>query len=88
MFILDAILEIEQLRCFEVNNDASGPPVNEMIPHFRKVQAAKRPLLVRGSFTPDELRLMLDALDPRGLLLLIMIESLEEIDVAKAIVGM
>jgi hypothetical protein len=59
-----------------------------MIPHFRKVQAAKRPLLVRGSFTPDELRLMLDALDPRGLLLLIMIESLEEIDAAKAVVGM
>lgn len=88
MFILDAILEIEQLRCLEVNNDASGPPVKEMIPHFRKVQEAKRPLLVRGSFTPDELRLMLDALDPQGLLLLIMVESLQEVDAAKAIVGM
>ena len=59
-----------------------------MIPHFRKVQEAKRPLLVRGSFAPDELRLMLDALDPQGLLLLIMVESLEEVDAAKAIVGM
>jgi hypothetical protein len=88
MFILDAILEIEEIRCFEVNNDASGPPVKEMIPHFRKVQEAGRPLLVRGSFTPDELRLTLDALDPRGLILLIMVESLNEIDAARAIIGM
>jgi hypothetical protein len=88
MFILDAILEIEEIRCFEVNNDASGPPVKEMIPHFRKVQKASRPLLVRGSFTSDELHLMLDALDPRGLLLLIMVESLNEIDAAKTIIGM
>ena len=25
MFILDAFLEIEELRCFEINHDASGP---------------------------------------------------------------
>jgi hypothetical protein len=88
MFILDAILEIEEIRCFEVNNDATGPPVREMIPHFRKIQEAMRPLLVRGSFAPHELRLLMDSLDPRGLLLLIMIESLGEVDTAKAIVGM
>lgn len=88
MFILEAFLEIEELRCFEINNDASGPTLQEMIPHYRKVQEAKRALVVRGSFSPDELRLMVDSLDPRGLLLLIMIESLDEIDTAKAILGM
>jgi hypothetical protein len=88
MFLLDAMLEIEELRCFEINNDASGPPIEEMIPHFRKVQDAERALVIRGSFTPDELRSLVEALDPRGLLLLIMVRSLEEVEAARPIVGM
>ena len=87
MFLLDAFLEIEEIRCFEINHDASGPPLQEMIRHYRKVQEAQRPLVVRGSFAPDELRLLLDALDPRGLLLLIMVESLDEVDVARSILN-
>ena len=88
MFLLDAFLEIEELRCFEVNNDASGPPLHEMIPHFQKIQRAERSLLIRGSFTPDELRVLVDSLDPRGLFLLIMVSSLKEVDEPRTICGM
>jgi hypothetical protein len=88
MFILDAFLEIEEIRCFEINHDASGPPLQEMVRHYRKVQETQRPLVVRGSFTPDELRLLLDSLDPRGLLLLIMVENLDEVDAAGSILGL
>jgi hypothetical protein len=88
MFLLDAILEIDTLRCLEINHDASGPPLIAMIPRYRKVQDAGRSLIVRGSFTPEELKMLMDALDPRGLLLLIMIKNLEEIDAARPIVGM
>jgi hypothetical protein len=59
-----------------------------MIPAFRKIQAAQRPLLVRGSFTPDELQQLVDALDPRGLYLYIMVESLAEAERLKPVVGM
>jgi hypothetical protein len=38
MFLLDAFLECEEIRCFEVNQDALGPPVREMAGHFGKVQ--------------------------------------------------
>ncbi len=87
MFLLDAFLEVEEIRCFEINHDASGPSLAEMLPYYRKVQQSERPLVVRGSFTPDELRLLLHELDPRGLLLLIMVESLDEVDAAKATIG-
>jgi hypothetical protein len=78
MFILDAFLEIEELKCFEINNDAIGPPLIEMLPYFRMVQEAGRSLLIRGSLTPDDARLLIDGLDPRGLYLLIVVKNQRE----------
>jgi hypothetical protein len=88
MFLLDAFLEIEEIRCFEINNDALGPPVAAMIPRFQKVQRANRPLLIRGSFTADELKLVVDALEPRGLFLNIMVKSMDEIETLRPAVAM
>ena len=85
MFMLDAFLEIEELRCFEINIEAFNIPVKGMIEYFRMVQDADRPLLIRGSLTEDELRLVLDCLDPRGLYLHIMPERREDVDVFRAI---
>ena len=88
MFLLDAFLEIEELSCFQINNDAVGPPVAEMVPHFQKVQQAGRSLLIRGAFTPDEMGLLMDSLEARGLFLNMMVKSMEEIEVLRPIVGM
>ncbi|HZT31486.1 MAG TPA: hypothetical protein VFA33_16475 [Bryobacteraceae bacterium] len=88
MFLLDAIFEIREIQCFEVNQDALGPPVAEMIPYFQKVQAAGKPLLVRGSFTPEEVRRLMDALEPRGLFLNIMVNRMDEVDALRPLVGM
>jgi hypothetical protein len=88
MFLLDAILEVEEIKCFEVNNDVSGPPVHEMVPYFRMIQEAERSLLIRGSFSPQELRLLTDSLEPRGLYLYIMIENEKEIETLKPVLGM
>ena len=88
MFLLDAILEVEEIRCFEINNDAVGPPVAKMVPYFRKVQDAGRPLLIRGSVTPGELRLLVDSLDPRGLMFNIMVSGREEVEPLRKLIGM
>ena len=89
MFLYDLFLEVEEIRCFQVNYElhSGGPPIAGMIPALRKIQAANRPLLVRGSFTPDELRLLADSLDSRGLYLYIMVGSLEEADALKPVIG-
>jgi len=88
IFLLDAFLEIEELRCFEVNYETSGPPMEEMVTHFQRIQNADRALVIRGSFEPDELRLLVDRLAPEGLLLLIMVKDVREIDAARLIVGL
>ncbi|MDR0843973.1 MAG: hypothetical protein LBN71_02040 [Tannerella sp.] len=88
MMALDEILDIPTLKCFEVNNDVGGPPVATMIPYFQQIQNAHKSMLIRGSFTPDELRLVMDSLDPEGLYLYIMISDKKEIDVLRPIVGM
>jgi hypothetical protein len=89
MFLYDLFLEVEEIKGFQVNYElqSGGPPMQGMIPAFRKIQAAGRPLLVRGSFTPDELRLLLDSVDSRGLYLY-MVGSMVEVETLRAVVGM
>jgi hypothetical protein len=87
LFLLDAILEIDEIQCYEVNNDALGPPVDKLIPHLRDIQAHGKPLLVRGSFTPEELRLVMDSLDARGLFLNIMVREIAETEPLRRIAG-
>ena len=88
MFLLEAFLEIEEIRCFEINNDACGPPLEEMVPHFQRVQKARRPLLIRGSFTAQEMRLLLDSLEPRGLFFNVMVNTTEEVETLKTLLKM
>lgn len=88
MFLLEAFLEIEEIKCFEINNDASGPPLQKMVPYFQRVQQAKRPLLIRGSFSPEEIRLLMDSLEPRGLFLNIMVKTREESASLRPLLGM
>ena len=88
MFLLDAFLEIEEIRCFEINNDVCGPPLEEMVGYFRKVQKAGRPLIIRGSFNSEEMRLLMDSLEPRGLFLNIMVNTMQEVESLRSLVGM
>ena len=88
MFILDAFLEIEDLRCLEINNDAIGPPLAEMLPYFRMVQEARRSVLIRGSLTPDDARMLMDSLDTRGLYLLLVVKDVREAEALRPILGM
>ncbi|HUV95694.1 MAG TPA: hypothetical protein VMX14_12845, partial [Anaerolineae bacterium] len=81
-------LEIEELRCFEINNDVSGPPLVDMVPFFQMVQSAQRSLLIRGSFSPDEIRLLMDSLEPRGLYLFILVTNMKEVAALKPLLGM
>lgn len=90
MFLLDAFLEVQEIRCFQVNYEvhSGGPPIAGMIPYFRMIQRAQRPLLIRGSFTPDELRLLLDSLETRGLYLYMMVGELREVDALRLVLDM
>jgi hypothetical protein len=88
MFMLDAFLEIDELRGYEINVEPFNIPVDGMIQYYRMVQDANRPLLIRGSLTLDEARLIMDSLDPRGLYLHILPENREQVDDLRPILGM
>ena len=88
LFLLDHFLEIEEIRCFEVNREDAGPPLAEMIPDLRKIQDAGRSLLVRGFFTPDELDLIGDKLSSNGLFLQILVEGLHKVEAIRPHLGM
>jgi len=90
MFLLDAFLEVKEIRCLQVNYEvgSGGPAIAGMIPYFQRIQRAGRPLLIRGSFTPDEMRQLVDALDPRGLYLYVMVTDMDEVESLRPIVGM
>ena len=88
MFLLEAFLEVEEIRCFEINNDEVGPPIEKMIPYFKMVQEAERPLLIRGSFKPEDISLLMQSLEPRGLFLYILVKNLKEVKAIKTVLGM
>jgi hypothetical protein len=88
MFLLDAFLEIEEIRCFEINNDVCGPPLKDMVRYFQRVQKVRRPLLIRGSFDPEEMRLLMDVLEPRGLFLNIMVSTMQEAESLRPLLGL
>ena len=88
MFLMDLFLEIDALRCFEVNHDVSGPGLDVMIPYFQRIQQCERSLLVRGTFTEDEARLLVDSLDPRGLYIYCMVTTWDEIECIGPVLGL
>lgn len=88
MFVLDDILEVEEITALQVNRDVEGPALERMIPFYRMIQDADRSLMVRGSFTARELDQMLESLTPAGLYLYIIIEDLAEIEPLRQVLNM
>jgi len=88
MFLLDAFLEIEEIRCFQINIEPFNIPVKDMVRYFQAVQRADRTLLIRGSLKEEEMRILLDSLEPRGLYLHIVVKGMEEVESLRPLLGM
>lgn len=64
--VVDDLLSLDKLAGIQVLVDPSGPSVEELIPDLAKIQERK-PLMVEGEFTEEEVELLLSNLSPRGL---------------------
>jgi hypothetical protein len=78
LFLLDLILQIEEIECFQINMDVTGMTLAEEIPYLQKVQNKNRCLLLRGVYTPADLELIRNHLDPAGLAVQIVLYRPEE----------
>jgi hypothetical protein len=75
LFLLDAILNVESLKCIQINKDVGGLEVSGMLPFFKKVQQRGKRLLIRGKLNNGDLALLRSELSPNGLYLQIVVES-------------
>ena len=88
MIVIDQLLEVDEIKAFEVNHDVGGPAIEEMIPHMQKIQKAGKGLIIRGELTTEEARKVMDGLDPVGLFLHLMVKDRKQSDCLRPIVGM
>lgn len=70
-------LGVESLSCVEINYDNNGPRLPELLPLLRTIQERK-PLVIRGEFTVEEVGWVKRELSPNGLLLNLVAWSAEE----------
>ncbi|HTU03209.1 MAG TPA: hypothetical protein VMG58_15370, partial [Candidatus Sulfotelmatobacter sp.] len=78
LFLLERILDIEALRCIQINKDVGNTAIAEMLSFFQMVQARRRPLLIRGALDRADLALLRERLSPDGLYLQIVVRTAEE----------
>ena len=69
LYPVDTLLQDNSFDVVQINVDhrGMGPPVSKLIDTFKKIQAAGRPLLLWGEFSPEEWELVQTQLSPIGL---------------------
>ena len=75
LFLLDIFLEIEELDVIQINKDANGMEVEEIIPFFQMAQNAGKRLVIRGPITREDMKLISTKLSPNGLLIQTILDS-------------
>jgi hypothetical protein len=78
LFLLNRILDVEPLKCIQINKDVGGAEVPKMLPFLRMVQDRGKRLLIRGKLDHDDLNLLRRELTPKGLYLQIVVEGSAE----------
>ncbi len=88
MIVLDELLEIREIKAFEVNQDIGGPAFRDMLPYLRKIQRAGMPLILRGELSVDEAKQAMEVLEPARLFLHLMVRDRAQSDALRPVVGM
>lgn len=69
LYPVDILLEDGSFDVMQINIDhrGMGPPVSKLVDTFRKIQSARKPLLLWGEFDSEEWELIQNTLSPAGL---------------------
>ena len=78
LLLLDRIVEVEAIKCIQINKDQGGWAVPKMLPLFKMVQRRGKRLLIRGKLDREDLAHLRKELSPDGLYLQIVIDSPSE----------
>lgn len=72
--VLDLVLELDDMRAIQVGIDLVGPSVDDLLPMFKEIQARK-PLLLDGALSAQQIRTLIDGLSPRGLCVFSLVDT-------------
>jgi hypothetical protein len=77
---IDILLEDDSYGVLEINidHDGSGPSLGRLMPVLKRIQAAKRPLLLWGEIDDKDWKLLQTELSPAGLSIQPIIKTPEE----------
>jgi len=78
LFLLDRILDVQALRCIQINKDVGNTAIADMLPYLQMAQARQRSLLIRGKLDLKDLALLRANLSPDGLYLQVVVETAAE----------
>ena len=78
LFLIDALLEIPEIRVFQVTKDPGTAKIEKMMPALTRIQESGRCLVLKGQFNPDELAYTKAHLRPVGLCIQPVVDSVGE----------
>ena len=81
--VMQGLLDLESLGAIEVLVDPKGKTLPELVPLFQRIQQTKA-LLICGDIDVEATKLLLGELSPRGLALLVKVETEEQADAVLA----
>ena len=78
LVLIDKFLEVSQIRAFQLTKDQGSAKLENMILGLKKIQEAGKPLIVKGVFDDNDLRLIKKNLSVTGLCLQPVVSNVEE----------
>jgi hypothetical protein len=78
LHVLHDLLAVAAPAAVEISKDEGSARVDALLPHLRRVHESGRPLVVKGRFDDDEIRLLKRSLRPGGLCLQAVVNTWDE----------
>lgn len=75
---LEALIAALWRGAVDLSRDPTGPPLNELFPIIKRIQESGKRVVFHGEFTPKELQQTIASLNPNGLCLMVVTDSVEE----------
>jgi hypothetical protein len=78
LFLVESFLEVVQIRAFQITKDPGYSALADMIPVLLKIQETGKPLIIKGQFNSDDLKLIKRRLSPCGLCIQPVVRDIRE----------
>lgn len=80
LHLIDQFLEVDTIRVFQITKDPNVVSLDIMMNALKKIQESRKPLVVKGRFSGEDISLMKSELSASGLCVQPVVKNFQEID--------